>query len=59
MMTNNEITPKKALEILQKLASLDTLQMNLTSHLAVQESLKVIGEIVNKEEPDKTDLKSV
>lgn len=52
------MTPKQALEVLQSLAALDTLQLNLKSHSAVQQALKVIGALVEKEEP-KPELKAV
>lgn len=49
-MNNGEITPKQALEVLQNLAALDSLKLNLKEHHAVQTALKVIAELIPKEE---------
>jgi hypothetical protein len=49
-MNNGELTPKQALEILQNLGALDSLKLNLKEHHAVQSALKVIGELIPKEE---------
>lgn len=57
-MNNGEMTPRQALEILQKLGALDTLMLNLNAHLAIQSALKVISSLVEKEEP-KPELKAM
>ena len=56
-MTNGEMTPKQALEVLQNLGALDSLKLNLKEHHAVQSALNVIGELVNKEQPSVTESK--
>ena len=56
-MNNDEITPKQALEVLQNLGALDSLKLNLKEHHAVQSALKVISELVNKEQPQVTEVK--
>jgi len=58
-MNNNVVTPKQALEILTNLGKLDTLKLNLTEHLIIQNALKVIGEVIKKEEPTQPDLKDI
>lgn len=50
-MTNGELTPKQALDVLKNLGALESLKLNLHEHAAIQKALTVIAELVAKQEP--------
>ena len=58
-MSNGEMTPKVALDVLQKLGALESLKMNLNDHMLVQEALKVMGALVAKQDSNPDQLKVV
>ena len=50
MNNHIEITPRQALEIIQKLSTLDTLRLNLTDHMGIQSAIKVLAGLVKLHE---------
>jgi len=47
---NPELTPRQALDIIQKLSTLDTLRLNLADHMGVQSAIKTLAGLVKMHE---------
>lgn len=49
-MNNLDLTPRQALDVIQRLSNLDTLRLNLADHMGIQAAIKTFASIVKKQE---------